>query len=240
MTATQNFERLATNKLLAALPADQLQRLLPHLKPVPLTLKQILHEPDQPIPFVYFPTNGVVSLLTVMQNGAAPEATMIGREGMVGLPVFLGVDRASVQAVVQLPGQALRMEAKVFKRRVTPSSRLHTLLQRYTQASLNQSNQIAACNRLHSIYQRCCCWLLMSRDRMESDQLYLTQALLAKILGVRRTGISEIASEMQKRGLIQSQRGTITILDHSGLEASACECYATLRAQNDRLLSDVD
>lgn len=224
------------NRLLAALPTEEYQRLLPKLETVPLNFKQILYDINQPIEYVYFPNNAVASLLTIMENGDAVEVGTVGNEGMVGLPVFLGADRIPGQAFAQVPGDGVRMRADVFKREVVQGTPLFNLLQRYTQTLFNQISQSAACNRLHSIEERLCRWLLMTHDRVGEDYFPLTHEFLGQMLGVRRAGVSVAAAILQKAGYIRYSRGKITILDRAGMEDSACECYRIVKAEFDRLL----
>lgn len=236
MSAFFDTQSRKENRLLAALPREEYDRLLPLMEAVYLDLKQILYQPNKRIEYVYFPITGAVSLLAIMKDGTGAEVGLVGNEGMVGLPVFLKADQTVVQAISQIPGHGLRMKAEVFKSEVTPSSPLYDMLQRYTQAVLDQIAQTSGCNRLHSIEQRFCRWMLMCQDRMRSDQFPLTQEFLAQMLGVRRAGVSEIASVIQKAGLIQYNRGKMTILNRKKLEATSCECYAIIKQQSDRLL----
>jgi CRP-like cAMP-binding protein len=229
-------DRASANRLLAALPRAEYLRLLPYLEPVPLPYRQSLYEAHAPIPYVWFLERGVVSLLRVVQEGTLIEIAVIGCEGMVGLPVFLGTGSALVQALVQIPGAGLRMRATVFQREVLAGTPLYDLLRRYSQAYINQVMQGVACNRLHSIAQRCARWLLQTHDRVDSDQFPLTQAFLAQMLGVRRASVGSVASTLQRSGLIRYSRGVITILDRPGLEAAACECYRIIEAEYKRLL----
>lgn len=224
----------SSNQLLAALPAEEYQRFLPLLEVVPLQMRQVLYEPNVPVQFVYFPIRGFVSLLVILQQHPI-EVAVVGNEGMVGLSVFLNVDRTLGKAVVQIPGNAFRMEIEMFKRELQSSSTLYQLLLYYTQSRINQMAQITVCNRLHSIQQRCCRCLLMIQDRMKTDQFPLTQEILAQMLGVRRASISEVASTIQRQGLIQYHRGQITILNRTGLEDTACECYGAIGREFDRL-----
>ncbi|MBN4006748.1 MAG: Crp/Fnr family transcriptional regulator [Nostoc sp. LPT] len=204
---------------------------------VPLELKQHLYLRNQPIEYVYFLNYGVASMLTVLTDGSAIEVATVGNEGMVGLPVFLGADRIPGECFIQVPGYGLRMRVDAFKTHVTASSPLHDLLQRYTQALFNQIAQSAACNRLHSIEERLCRWLLMTADRVETGTFPLTQEFLSKMLGVNRSSVSLSASFLQRAGLINYVRGQITILDRSGLEATTCECYQVVKAEFERLLN---
>ncbi len=227
------------NRLLAALPTEEYERLLPHLELVHMDFKEILYDLNQPIESVYFVLNGVVSILTIMEDLSVSEVGTVGNEGMAGLPLFLGADRVPGQAMSQIPGYAMRMKAEVFKREVIPGIVLYRLLQRYTQAMFNQIAQTAACNRLHTIEERFCRWVLMTHDRVKSDQFPLTQEFLSQMLGVRRSSVSIVASTIQKAGYIQYIRGKMTILDREGLDASSCECYKTIKAEYERLISSV-
>lgn len=225
------------NRLLSALPDSEYERLLPHLEQVSLTLKQIIYMPNEPIEYVYFPNSGIISLVNLTEDGGTVEAATVGNEGMVGIPLLLGADRMMGQAITQIVGDALRMKADVFKQEVTPASPLYSLLLRYTQALMNLISQSVACNRLHSVEKRCCRWLLLCQDRVESDEFPLTQEFLAQMLGVRRASVSVVAATLQKAGLIRYRRGKITILDRIGLEAASCECYQIVKQELDRLLS---
>jgi CRP-like cAMP-binding protein len=232
----QSRSDFTKNQLLNALSIEQYQKLSPKLEPVTLTFKQILYVPEQPIQYVYFVNDGMVSLVNVTEDGATVEAATVGNEGMVGISVLLGVDRTLTQAIVQIAGHALRMPVETFKREVTPDTPLYPLLLRYTQALINQLSQTVACNRLHSVEERCCRWLLMCQDRTGTDQFLLTQELLSQMLGVRRASVSVVASILQKAGLIRYSRGRITILNRSGLEAASCECYRVVKTEFQRLL----
>lgn len=224
------------NKLLAALPKAEYQRLLPKLEPVSLSFKQLLYECNEPIDYVYFLNNCVISLIRVMEDGGVVEVATVGNEGMSGLPVLLGGTHSHNETFVQVPGDALRMEVDVFRSEVTPGSPLHNLLLRYTQALMNMLAQAVACNRLHSIEERCCRWLLLTRDRVNSNEFPLTQEFLSQMLGVRRASVSEVAAVLQKAGLIQYHRGKMMILNRKGLEADSCECYQIIKKEFDQLL----
>jgi CRP-like cAMP-binding protein len=224
------------NELIAALPQQEYERLLPNFEPVPLFLKQVLYEPNEPIEYAYFINSGASSMLNLMEDGQTIEAATIGKEGMVGVPLLLGTTQIPLQVLVQIPGDGLRMKAEVFKAEVYWGCPLHTLLLRYMQTLMNQISQTAACNRFHSMEGRCCRWLLMTHDRVESDSFPLTQEFLSYMLGVRRAGVSEVAFTLQRSGLIEYHRGQITIRDRKGLEASACECYRNTRREFERLL----
>jgi CRP-like cAMP-binding protein len=224
------------NRLLAVLPRDEHERLRPHLVKVPLPLKEILYEANGPIPHVFFPLNGVVSLVILMESGFTLEVGTIGNEGMVGTPVFLGSESSPTRAISQVPGEALRLETKVFQKEMRRRGPLYGLVQRYTQAMINQISQSTVCNRRHSVEKRMCRWLLMSHDRVGADEFPLTQEFLAQMLGVRRPTVSAVAGILQKAGLLTYHRGRLTILDRKGLEAVSCECYRVVRDELDRLL----
>lgn len=236
MSPSQDPPNPIKNRLLAALPTEEYERLLPNLESIPLNFKQVLYNINAPIEYVYFSNNAIGSLITIMENGEAVEVGTVGNEGMVGLPVFLGADTIPGQAFVQIPGDGVRMRTDVFKREVTSDTVLFNLLQRYTQALFNQISQSAACNRLHSIEERLCRWLLMTHDRVGADQFPLTQEFLGQMLGVRRASVSMAASILQKAGFIRYSRGKLTISDRAGMESSSCECYALVKAEFDRLL----
>lgn len=223
------------NGLLAALPPEEYKRLLPHLEPVSLKLKQVLYGPRELIGHVYFLSSGIVSLLTVLKDDASVEVAMVGNEGMVGLAVFQGVGTTPSKAIVQLAGDAVRMKAEIFIDLVTPGSPLHNLLQRYTYALMAQMAQSIACNRRHCVEERCCRWLLMVHDRVKSDEFPLIQEFMAQMLGVRRASVTEVFGILQKAGLIHHSRGMMTILDRQGLEAGSCECYRIVKDEFDCL-----
>ncbi len=224
------------NNLIAALSQEEYERLLPKLEPVSLSLKQILYEPSEPIEYVYFPNNAVASLLNLMQDGQTIEAATVGKEGMLGVPLLLGTTQIPLQALIQVPGDGLRMKADVFKAEVYWGTPLHTLLLRYTQALMNQISQTAACNCLHPVEARCSRWLLMTQDRVGSNYFPLTQEFLSYMLGVRRPSVSEVAATLHKSGLIDYHRGKVTIRSRQGLEAAACECYQSVNQEFRRLL----
>jgi CRP-like cAMP-binding protein len=227
---------LGENRLLAALPRAEYARLRPHLKKVSLPLKDILYEANGPIPHVFFPLNGVVSLVIIMDGGVSLEVGTIGNEGIVGTPIFLGSASSPTRAISQVPGEALRMETKVFQDEIRRRGSLYGLVQRYTQAMINQISQSTVCNHRHSVEKRMCRWLLMSHDRVGIDEFQLTQEFLAQMLGVRRPTVSAVAGILQKAGLITYHRGRMTVLDRKGLEAASCECYEVVAKELDRLL----
>ena len=222
------------NRLLTALPRDEYERLLPNLETVSLAFKQVLYEPRETIDQIYFPNTGVVSLLTILEDGIAGEVGMVGNEGIVGVPLFLGVETMPFRSIVQVPGDAMRMKADVFKS--LQGNSLHDLLNRYTYALMLQISQSVVCNSYHSVEQRCCRWLLMTRDRVVSNQFPITQEFLSEMLGVRRASVTLVAGMLQKAELIRYSRGQMTILDGIGLEKASCTCYRVVKEEFDRLL----
>ncbi|WP_110944168.1 Crp/Fnr family transcriptional regulator [Streptomyces niger] len=221
---------LRTNRLLAALPEAERERLLPQLKEVELALGDVLYRPDERIDALWFPVRGVCSIIAELDGGPDVEVATVGDEGVVGLPVFLGVGIPTERAMVQVPGWALRMDADLFRRELAVvDGALQQTMQHYTQTMFTQLARNAACNRSHRTRERCARWLLMTADRMHSDQFELTQKFLAQMLAVRRSSVSEVAGELAEEGCISYRRGTITVLDRAGLEAHACSCYRALR-----------
>jgi len=227
---------LAATARKAQPPARDYERLRPHLRRIPLEYRQSLYRANKPIGFVYFIETGVGSLVNTMANGEAAEVGTIGNEGAVGLPLLLGDDRAPTSVYVQVPGVGLRMKASAFRTELARSATLRAVMLRYVHAFFNQVAQSAACNHFHKIQQRCCRWLLMTHDRMQSDEFLLTQEFLAMMLGVQRTGVSAAAGGLQRAGLIRYRRGNVTIIDRRGLERRACECYGVSKREFDRLL----
>lgn len=227
------------NHLLAALPAAEFERLRPHLELVPLRLGDTLYEPGTQLQHVYFPTTSVVSLLYVLESGMSAEIAGVGNEGILGIALFMGGDTTPSSAVVQTAGHGYRLPAKVLKQEFARGGEVQRLLLRYTQALVTQMFQTAACNRHHSIEQQLCRWLLLTIDRLPTNELVMTQELIANALGVRREGITEAAGNLQRGGLIRYRRGHISVLQRSGLESGSCECYAVVRKELNRLLSDV-
>ncbi|MBD1902612.1 Crp/Fnr family transcriptional regulator [Trichocoleus sp. DQ-A3] len=224
------------NRLLAALPDEEYERLVPHLEPVSLPLNQVLYELGVPIEYVYFPQQGIVSLLSVLEDGSTVEAGMVGNDGMVGLPIILGGNKTSNRALVQVAGNGMRMKAEQLRSEFKRGGALQSLLLRYTQALLTQVSQGVACNRLHTIEERLARWLLTVQDRVESDQFPLTQEFIAQMLGTRRSGVTVAAGTLSKAGTIRYSRGKITILNQGDLEAISCECYGIIKAEFGRLL----
>jgi CRP-like cAMP-binding protein len=224
------------NQLLAALPEAEWQRWLPQLEAVEMPLGEVLYEPGSTLSHVYFPTTSIVSLLYVMENGASAEIAVVGYEGIVGISLFMGGESTPSRAVVQSAGQGFRLPSQVIKGEFNHSGPVMHLLLRYTQALITQMAQTAVCNRHHSVDQQLCRWLLLSLDRLATNELSMTQELIANMLGVRREGVTEAAGKLQGVGLIRYHRGRITVLDRPGLEARSCECYQVVKTEFDRLL----
>jgi len=225
-----------TNQLLAALPEAEWLRWLPQLEPVTLALGQVLYESGAKMAYVYFPTSAIVSLLHVLENGASAEIAVVGFEGVVGISIFMGGGSTPSRAVVQSAGAGFRLRSDAIKQEFDRSSPVMHLLLRYTQALITQMAQTAVCNRHHSLDQQLCRWLLLSLDRLQGNDLVMTQELIANMLGVRREGVTEAALKLQKACLIRYARGHISVLDRPGLEQRTCECYAVVRKEYDRLL----
>jgi len=223
------------NHLLAALPADAKERLFPELKLVSLKLGDVIYEGGDPLSHAHFPVDAIVSLLYVMENGASAEISVVGSEGLVGIAVFMGGDSTPSRAVVQSAGRAYRLSAALLRREFNQHPALRMLVLRYTQALITQMAQTAVCNRHHSIDQQLCRWLLLSLDRLPGARLDMTQELIANMLGVRREGVTEAAGKLKALGIIRYHRGHITVLDRPKLEALACECYAVVKRETDRL-----
>lgn len=224
------------NQLLAALPTADYERLLPNLQRVNLPLGKVLYESGGPLGYIYFPTDSIVSLLYVMQDGASAEIAVTGYEGLVGIALFMGGETTSSRAVVQSAGSAYRLKAAFLKKEFDIGGALQQLALRYTQALITQMAQTAVCNRHHAVEQQLCRWLLLSLDRLQTNELIMTQELIANMLGVRREGVTEAAGRLQKAGLIEYSRGRIVVLDRKNLELRVCECYAVVKKEYDRLL----
>jgi len=224
------------NQLLAAMPLEVQQRLFDVITLVPLPLGEVLYEPGGTMKYVYFPTDCIVSLLYVMENGASAEISVVGNEGMVGISLFMGGESTPSRAVVQSAGYAWRLKSQLMKAEFNRHGEMMMLMLRYTQALITQMAQTAVCNRHHSIDQQLCRWLLLSIDRLPSNNLSMTQELIANMLGVRREGVTEAAGKLQKLGVIEYSRGKITVLDRDHLESLSCECYAVVKKESDRLL----
>lgn len=226
------------NHLLAALPTAEFDALAVHLEWVAMPLGKILYEPGEKLQHAYFPTTSIVSLHYVMESGATAETAGVGNEGVVGVSLFMGGETTTSTAVVQTAGHAYRMEGQLLKEEFYRAGLMQRLLLRYTQALLTQTAQTAVCNRHHSLEQQLCRWLLLTLDRMPTNELIMTQELVASMLGVRREGITEAAGKLQRAGLISYRRGHIAVLDRNGLEGHACECYAVVKKELARLLPD--
>jgi CRP-like cAMP-binding protein len=224
------------NLLLALLPDEEMALLAPHLQQVSLTLGHPVIVPDKPIEDVYFPTGALLSMVTVLHDGSTIESGTIGREGMSGIPVLLDATQTTMETVAQVAGSALKIKASVLKESYDRAGALHLLLNRYIHTVVVVGSQSAACNARHTLQERFARWLLMSSDGVGSDEVGLTQEYLSVMLGVRRSGVSEVASKLQQAGIIFYQRGNIKILDRPGLEAVACECYQKVRSEYRRLL----
>lgn len=224
------------NRLLAALSADEWERLRPSLQLVRMELREVVFEPNQTIRHVWFPEDAMVSIVGLMEDGSAIETGTVGNEGMVGVPVYLGAMQMAAQAFVQVPGSGWRMPAGALREEVRRDGALARLLGRYTQALFTLVAQSSACNRKHPVEQRCARWLLMTHDRVDDDTFELTQHFLSQMLGVRRATVTEAAGELQGAGLIEYTRGRITVLDRAGLEAAACACYGIIRGEFARML----
>ena len=226
------------NHLLAALPAADYERLLPDLELVPLPLGWAVYEAGGKLGYVYFPTNSIISLLYAMEDGSSAEIAVTGHDGLVGIALFMGGETTPSRAVVQSAGYGYRLKASALKKEFEQGGALQHLALRYTQALITQMAQTAVCNRHHSVEQQLCRWLLLSLDRLPSNELAMTQELIANMLGVRREGVTEAAGHLQAAGLIHYSRGRITVLDRPKLEQRVCECYAVVKKEMDRLLPD--
>lgn len=235
MLRPEEGRALTGNRLLDALPGEELERLRPDLEPASLRLNDVLIEPNEPIGHVWFPVDSMCSVVATMADGQQVEVGTIGNEGMVGLPVFLGRNSVPLSTFCQVPGEAVKMRSEALRTEVKPGDKLHNLLQRFTEATFIFASQSSACNRLHSVEQRASRWLLHTHDRLGSDEFLLTQEFLAQMLGVRRASVSKVASELQREGLVSYARGKITVTDRTGLEGKTCECYAIIREEFDRL-----
>ena len=227
------------NFLLAAIPPAEFERLATHLELVPMRLGDVLYEPGTPMPHAYFPTTSIASLHYVMESGASSESAGVGNEGVVGVSIFMGGDTTPSSAVVQTAGHGYRLAGRLLKQEFNRGGLMQHLMLRYTQALITQITQTAVCNRHHSVEQQLCRWLLLTSDRLPSRELVMTQELVASMLGVRREGVTAAAGNLQRDGLISYRRGHISLLQRAGLEGRVCECYAVVRKEIDRLLSDV-
>ena len=223
------------NMLLAALSPEERERIYPHLQLVSLPLGKVLYEPGDTLRHVYFPVDSIVSLLYVLENGASAEISVVGNDGLIGLALFMGGETTPSRAIVQSAGHAYRLIGQRLKDEFHRNGGMQLLLLRYTQALITQMAQTAVCNRHHSVDQQLCRWLLLSLDRLQSNELVMTQELIANMLGVRREGVTESAGRLQKLGVVRYSRGRITVLDRPKLEQLSCECYAVVKRESDRL-----
>ena len=240
MEAIQVVSEISTtrtnNRLLAALPRDEYDRILPGLQKVSFSLGEVVYEFGGQLDYVYFPTTAIVSLLYTMENGSSAEMGLTGNDGVVGIALFMGGGTMPNRAIVQSAGDALRLKAKLLQDEFARGGKFQHLLLRYTQALITQISQTAVCNRLHAVDQQLCRWLLLSHDRVKADELIMTQELIADMLGVRREGVTVAAGRLQDAGAISYVRGHIKILDRAKLEETVCECYRVVKNEFDRLL----
>jgi len=226
------------NHLLAALPAEVFERISPHLELIPMPLGQALYESGGQLQHVYFPTTAIVSLHYILENGASAEIAGVGNEGVLGISLFMGGNTTPSLATVQTAGSGYRLKGRLMMEEFNRAGPMMRLMLRYTQALITHMSQTAVCNRHHSLEQQLCRWLLLTLDRLTTNELVMTQELIAGMLGVRREGVTEAAGKLQRAGLISYRRGHITVLDRSGLESNACECYNVVKKEFRRLLCD--
>ena len=236
LRAPQITPASSQNRLLAAIPSEELQRLAPHFQTVPLVFRETLFEAGDPIEFVYFPLSGMISLIASTGSGRSIEVGIVGKDGLTGVPIVLDDDISFIRGVVQAEGSALKLSATTLKDELRRDGALRSVLLRYSRFALAQATQSVICNRLHSLDQRCARWLLSIRDRVGADTFPMTHEFLSYFLGVRRAGVTLAALDFQRAGLIRYARGALTILDADGLEASACECHRVLEKEHARLL----
>lgn len=230
-----DFPKPDHNQVLSTLTAAERDRLYPHMELATISLGQVLHERNAPVDDVYFPTDSIVSLLYVMDDGASAEISVVGHEGVTGIGLCMGADVSASLAVVQSAGYAYRLKGSVFREEFRRNGSLHDRILRYSQALLAQIAQTAVCNRHHTVDQQLCRWVLLSLDRLPTNKLIMTQQLIANMLGVRREGVTEAAGKLQKLGVIRYSRGRISVIDRPQLEELACECYAVVKREFDRL-----
>jgi CRP-like cAMP-binding protein len=227
------------NQLLAGLPAEERARILPNLSPVAMSLGKVVYEPGDRLTHVYLPTTAIISLLHVMENGQSAEIAVVGKDGILGVALFMGGDTISNRAVVQSAGKAYRLSAQFAVEEFARGGYVQRLFLRYTQALITQMAQTAVCNRHHSIAQQFCRWLLLSLDRLQGNELQMTQDLIANMLGVRRASVTEVAQQLQASGAIRYNRGRIEVIDRSSLESHVCECYGVVRRECERLFRNL-
>ena len=232
-----NASHAVVNRLLAALPRDEYKRLVPELTPIAITFGEVLYEPGDRIKHVYFPNDSIISLLSAMSERSTLEVGMVGSEGMAGLSVFAGVNVSLTRAIVQGAGTAMRMSAAVVRQEANRLGPFHKLLHRYSHSLQSQVSQSSACNRFHSVNDRLARWLLMTSDRLGTDEFRLTQEIMSNMLGVRREGVNQAAGTLQSAKLIRYSRGMITILNRGRLRVNACECYSIIKAESDQYLN---
>jgi CRP-like cAMP-binding protein len=235
LTAAPESPAPQQNRLLAGLSPEERERIYPHLKLVPMPLGKVLYEPGAVLRSVLFPTDSIVSLLYVLENGASAEIAVVGNEGLIGIALFMGGQTTPSRAIVQSAGHAYRLVGQRLEEEFHRNGGLQVMLLRYTQALITQMAQTAVCNRHHSVDQQLCRWLLLSLDRLSSNELIMTQELIANMLGVRREGVTEAAGKLQRLGVIRYSRGRITVLDRPRLEELSCECYAVVKKESDRI-----
>src|SRR5688572_31142982 len=236
MALAQHTDNALSNHLLAALPADEFARLKPDMEPASLMLGEVIYESGEQLEYIYFPTTAIISLLYIMENGSTAEIGMAGNDGLVGIALYMGGSTTPSRAVVQSAGNAFKMRSKSLNDEFSLGGVFQKILLRYTQSLMTQISQTAVCNRLHSVEQQLCRWLLINHDLLRSNELIMTHDLIANMLGVRREGVSIAAGHLQEQGLIKYVRGTITMLDRDALERAACECYRVVKEEYDRLL----
>jgi CRP-like cAMP-binding protein len=236
MPVSQHTDNALSNHLLAALPADEYARLEPDMEMASLTLGEVIYESGEQLEYVYFPTTAIISLLYIMENGSTAEIGMTGNDGLVGIALFMGGSTTPNRAIVQSAGNAFRLPSKKLQSAFGLGGTFQSLLLRYTQYLMTQISQTAVCNRLHSVEQQLCRWLLINHDLLHSNELVMTHELIANMLGVRREGVSIAAGHLQDKGLIKYSRGTITMLDRAALESAVCECYQVVKDEYDRIL----
>jgi len=236
MSTTANTNDASKNHLLAALPADEFARVKPKLEQLSYKLGDVLYESGDRIDYVYFPTTMIISMLYVMENGATAEIGVVGNDGLIGNALFMGGETTTSRAIIQSAGEAHRMKAKDVKAEFALGGMFQQMLLRFTQALMTQISQTAVCNRLHSLEQQLCRWLLLSHDRLNSNELVMTHDLISNMLGVRREGVTLAAQKLAKKKLIKNMRGTITVINRQGLEKAACECYEVVNHEYNRLL----
>lgn len=236
MSATDDHKAILNNHLLAVLPAKEFDTIKASLEIVPLELGEVLYEFGEKLDYAYFPTTAIISMLYIMENGSTAEIGVVGNDGILGIALFMGGETTTSRAIVQSAGDTVRMKGADLKTEFAKGGTFQKLLLRYTQALLTQISQTAVCNRLHPVEQQLCRWLLLSHDRLQTDRLEMTHDLISNMLGVRREGITLAAQKLAKRNLIRNSRGTIMIIDRQGLEEAACECYAVVNNEYNRLL----